>query len=263
MPGRGLLGHAALQQVREAAAELDHLEPARHLAHRVGEHLAVLGASGAARSPRGARERARGSRRRARRACASESARQAGNACLAPPGRRGRPPRRSRSRRRPTARPSPGCRPARCGPTARRTGCPAIQWLIGLTAAGASTTSRHGVSSSRRPGSVARVAVADGADARRSWPRSTVALPAAAAGLRARSSAADAGLRRRPRRSATGCTACRARGRRGGGRLDARPGAPRRGLDEVEWWVGWLGDAARTSASGCSARARAGRPARR
>ena len=28
--------------MRDAAAELDHLEPARHLAHRVGEHLPVL-----------------------------------------------------------------------------------------------------------------------------------------------------------------------------------------------------------------------------
>ena len=42
-PGRGLLGHAALEQVRDPAGELDHLEPARDLAHRVGEHLAVLG----------------------------------------------------------------------------------------------------------------------------------------------------------------------------------------------------------------------------
>ena len=30
------------KQVWEAAAELDHLEPARHLAHRVRQHLAVL-----------------------------------------------------------------------------------------------------------------------------------------------------------------------------------------------------------------------------
>ena len=40
---RGLLGEAALQQRRDPAAELDHLEPARDLAQRVGEHLAVLG----------------------------------------------------------------------------------------------------------------------------------------------------------------------------------------------------------------------------
>src|SRR5204863_720763 len=39
---RRLLGHAALQEMRDAAAELDHLEPARDLAQRVREHLAVL-----------------------------------------------------------------------------------------------------------------------------------------------------------------------------------------------------------------------------
>ena len=42
-PGRGLLGHAALEQGRDPAGELDHLEPAGDLAERVGEHLAVLG----------------------------------------------------------------------------------------------------------------------------------------------------------------------------------------------------------------------------
>ena len=41
--GRRLLGVAALQQVRDAARELDDLEPARDLAERVGRHLAVLG----------------------------------------------------------------------------------------------------------------------------------------------------------------------------------------------------------------------------
>ena len=40
---RGLLRVAALQQVRDPARELDDLEPARDLAERVGEHLAVLG----------------------------------------------------------------------------------------------------------------------------------------------------------------------------------------------------------------------------
>jgi len=40
---RDLFAHATLQQVRDAAAELDHLEAARHLTHRVREHLAVLG----------------------------------------------------------------------------------------------------------------------------------------------------------------------------------------------------------------------------
>ncbi|OLE17654.1 MAG: hypothetical protein AUG88_06265 [Actinobacteria bacterium 13_1_20CM_4_68_12] len=42
-PGRGLLGEAALQQLWDPAAELDHLEPARDLALRVREYLAVLG----------------------------------------------------------------------------------------------------------------------------------------------------------------------------------------------------------------------------
>ena len=41
--GRGVLGEAALEQVRDAAGELGHLEAAGHLAERVGEHLAVLG----------------------------------------------------------------------------------------------------------------------------------------------------------------------------------------------------------------------------
>ena len=41
--GRGVLGEAALHQVRDAAGELDDLLAAAHLAQRVGEHLAVLG----------------------------------------------------------------------------------------------------------------------------------------------------------------------------------------------------------------------------
>src|SRR5439155_13554150 len=40
---RGLLREAPLQELRHPAAELDHLEPARHLAERVREDLAVLG----------------------------------------------------------------------------------------------------------------------------------------------------------------------------------------------------------------------------
>ena len=40
--GRGLLGEVALEQRRDPAGVLDHLEPALHLAERVGEHLAVL-----------------------------------------------------------------------------------------------------------------------------------------------------------------------------------------------------------------------------
>jgi hypothetical protein len=41
--GRGLLGEPALQKLRDPAAELDHLEPARDLALRVREDLPVLG----------------------------------------------------------------------------------------------------------------------------------------------------------------------------------------------------------------------------
>ncbi len=41
--GRDALGEAALEQVRDAAGELDDLEAAGDLAERVGEHLAVLG----------------------------------------------------------------------------------------------------------------------------------------------------------------------------------------------------------------------------
>ena len=48
-----LLGEAALEQLRDAAGELDVLESARHFAHRVGQHLAVLGGSGARRSRAG------------------------------------------------------------------------------------------------------------------------------------------------------------------------------------------------------------------
>ncbi len=41
--GRDALGEAALEQVRDAAGELDDLEAAGDLAERVGEDLAVLG----------------------------------------------------------------------------------------------------------------------------------------------------------------------------------------------------------------------------
>ena len=43
---RRLLGELALQQLRDAAGELDVLDPACHLAERVGVHLAVLGGDG-------------------------------------------------------------------------------------------------------------------------------------------------------------------------------------------------------------------------
>ena len=55
-PGRGLLGVLALEQGRDAAAVLDDLEPARHLAERVGEHLAVLAVRISAASSRRACE---------------------------------------------------------------------------------------------------------------------------------------------------------------------------------------------------------------
>jgi hypothetical protein len=42
-PVDGLLAVAALQQVRDAARELDVLEAAGDLAQRVGQHLSVLG----------------------------------------------------------------------------------------------------------------------------------------------------------------------------------------------------------------------------
>jgi hypothetical protein len=41
--GRDLLGVVALEQLRNAAGELDDVDAARDLALRVGEHLAVLG----------------------------------------------------------------------------------------------------------------------------------------------------------------------------------------------------------------------------
>ena len=42
MPVEACSEKPPLSSVRDAAAELDHLEPARDLAHRVGGHLAVL-----------------------------------------------------------------------------------------------------------------------------------------------------------------------------------------------------------------------------
>ena len=44
MPVDDLVGEVALEQLRDAAGELDDLDAARHLALRVAEHLAVLGA---------------------------------------------------------------------------------------------------------------------------------------------------------------------------------------------------------------------------
>jgi hypothetical protein len=41
--GRDLVGEIALEQLRDAARELDDVDAARHFALRIGEHLAVLG----------------------------------------------------------------------------------------------------------------------------------------------------------------------------------------------------------------------------
>ncbi len=127
-----------LSSVREAAAELDHLEPARDLAHRVGEHLAVLGASGCLRDVLAVRRgRARG--------CAKKSSARLRERERAPGGERlpSRPGRRAstsstvaKSTAPDLLARSPGCRPGPCGRTAPRTRLPPIQWLIGLTAGG-------------------------------------------------------------------------------------------------------------------------------
>ena len=82
MPGRGLLGVLALQQRREAAAELDHLEPARDLAHRVGEHLAVLRRQQLRDLLATLVRRARGSAKKSSARFASDTARHVANACL-------------------------------------------------------------------------------------------------------------------------------------------------------------------------------------
>ena len=155
--------------MREAAAELDHLEPARHLAHRVGEHLAVLGGQelrdllALLVEELADREEELGALRERERA-------PGGERLPSPPGPRGRPLRPSRGRRRPTARRSPGCTPARCARTGRRSAPPEIQWLMGLTAAGRRRRRSWGpprMSAWKR----SAVASADGADTRTSSPR--------------------------------------------------------------------------------------------
>ena len=99
-PGRHLLGEPALQQVRDAAGELDVLDAALDLAGRVGEHLAVL---------------ARHDRARAR-ACVARAARGCGTGC-----RRAwtaRSPARPGTPRRPWRRPRPSPRSSRSRPRA-------------------------------------------------------------------------------------------------------------------------------------------------
>ena len=118
--GRRLLGVPALQQVRDAAGELDVLEATSHLAERVGEHLAVLGGEQRRdllavrvdelrRCGTGPRPGGTGSWRR-----------QAGNAACARRRPRRRPRRPTRSRPRPAACRWPGSTPAPCGPRCPR-----------------------------------------------------------------------------------------------------------------------------------------------
>ena len=83
-------------------------------------------------------ERARGSRNKSSARRESETRAPGRERRLRGRDRLRRPPRRTRSRPRPSAARSPGCRPGRCDPTCPATGLPPIQWLIGLTAVGAS-----------------------------------------------------------------------------------------------------------------------------
>ena len=151
-PGRGLLGEAALEQRRDPAAELDHLEPARDLAERVGGDLAVLEREqprevlavvveelADAEEELGAARRARARARRGTPAFAACTARSTSSARREVDGARLHAGRGVVDRR-PSAR------------TAPRSGLPPIQWLIGLTglAGGASTVSVISASS-RRP----------------------------------------------------------------------------------------------------------------
>ena len=116
---RRLLGVRALQQVRDAARELDVLEATSHLAERVGQHLAVLGgeqrrdllAVGVDQLPQV--EQDLGPARQVR----GPPCREGGRARRRP---RRRPPQRTRSRPRPAACRWPGSTPARCVPRCPR-----------------------------------------------------------------------------------------------------------------------------------------------
>ena len=140
--------------MREAAAELDHLDPARDLAHRVGEHLAVLGGEeprdlfavlveqladpeeqlGAPRE----RERPPGGERRLRRLHGAVDLLDRAKSTA------------------PVCTPVAGLYTGPCAPTARRTRPPPIQWLIGLTATGASISSVMSILLASSQRSVAR-----------------------------------------------------------------------------------------------------------
>ena len=107
---RRLLGVAALEQVRDAAGELDVLQAAGDLAEGVAEHLAVLGREQRRRSPCGWRRRARGSGTSPRPGVTGSSPATPGR----PPEQR---PRRHRPRRRWRSRPStPALRLRGCTP---------------------------------------------------------------------------------------------------------------------------------------------------
>ena len=120
-PGRGLLGEAALEQRRDPAAELDHLEPARDLAERVGVHLAVLEREQPREVLAVVVEELADRGRRARRA-ARARARATPGTPPSRPARRGRPPRPTRRSTAPDCTPRrrvvDGARPARLPPCA-------------------------------------------------------------------------------------------------------------------------------------------------
>ena len=108
-PGRGLLGEAALEQRRDPAAVLDHLEPARDLAERVGRGPCR---ARRVRMPRDVlavrRRRARGCGRGARARRESESRAPGGERLASRPARRASTSSTSRSRPRRSARPVAG-----------------------------------------------------------------------------------------------------------------------------------------------------------
>ena len=116
---RGLFAEPALQQVRDAARELEVLEAAGHLAQRVGRDLAVLGGQQAPRCPGDGDRRGSGSGTGSRSASRARSRASPGT----PPWPRPRPRRAPRpTRGRPTspATPWPGRTRVRAGPTGPR-----------------------------------------------------------------------------------------------------------------------------------------------